>query len=572
MYTTPLLIRSWRAYLCAIPVLISLSLWGVGPDVLRAKSGIVTSRSMLASEVGVNIMKRGGNAIDAAVATAFAMAVTYPSAGNIGGGGFMVIRLADGTTAVNDHREMAPQKASRDMYLGLDGEPIRELSRSTHLAVGVPGSVAGLLDVLEKYGQLPRNIVIAPAIQLASKGFNLPRDIALQIENRLADLSRFPEGKKVFLKPDGSSYVAGERFTQPNLALTLERISDLGKAGFYEGRTAELMVAEMEQHGGLITHEDLKNYRSIWRDPIRGTYRGYDIVSMPPPSSGGILLVMMLNMLEAFDLNEMGFGSVELIHHVVEAERRAYADRAQHIGDSDFYPVPIGTLTSKTYANDRFRNFQPDTASRSENIEAGLIPRESPQTTHLSTMDTKGNAVALTTTLNGGYGARIVVGGAGFLLNNEMDDFSAKPNTMNMYQLIGREANAIAPRKRMLSSMTPTIVSKNGELVLVTGSPGGSTIITTVLQVISNVIDHGMDLSEAVARPRFHHQWLPDSILVERNGFSSDTVRLLETMGHRKPRIVRYGGGIGDANSIMRVDTELHGVSDPRNAGGAAGY
>ena len=572
MYTTGFFIKRRQVSHCLITFLLALPLWGVDPDVLRAKSGIVTSRSMIASEVGINIMKRGGNAVDAAVATAFALAVTYPSAGNIGGGGFMLIRLADGTIAVNDHREVAPQKATRDMYLGADGEPVRELSRSTHLAVGVPGSVAGLLDALEKYGNLPREAVLEPAIRLAREGFRLPDDIALQIKGRLADLSRFPAGRDLFQKSDGNAYVASDVFIQANLARTLKRISELGTAGFYKGVTAELLVAEMERHGGLITLEDLKNYRSIWREPIRGTYRGYEIASMPPPSSGGILLVMMLNMLEQFDLRAMGSGSPALIHHVVEAERRAYADRAQHLGDSDFYPVPIATLVSKEYARFRFQDFQPSKASPSESIEAGQIPFESLETTHLSTMDAQGNAVALTTTLNGGYGARIVVEGAGFLLNNEMDDFSAKPNTMNMYQLLGREANSIAPGKRMLSSMTPTIVSKEGEVVLVTGSPGGSTIITTVLQVVSNVIDHGMGLSDAVAHPRFHHQWLPDSILVEKKGFSSDVIRVLQEMGHRKPRVMTYGRGIGDANSIMRVDDELRGVSDPRNIGGAAGY
>ena len=545
--------------------------WGASPDVVRGQSGMVVSRSMVASHVGLEILEQGGNAIDASVATAFALAVTYPSAGNIGGGGFMVIRLADGSVAVNDHREVAPAAAHRDMYLDEDGNVVRQLSRSTHLAVGVPGSVAGLLDAQQRYGKLSRQVVIAPAIALARDGFAMPHDIADQLQRLSTSLTRFDAGKRAFYKPDGSGYGAGERFKQPDLAATLERIAAKGKAGFYEGATADMIVAEMASHDGLITHEDLAQYTSVWREPTRGTYRGYEIASMPPPSSGGILLVQMLNMLEPFDIKGMGYGSAAAIHHMVEAERRAYADRAEHLGDPDFYPVPGDALIAKTYARERFADFDPAKASVSSAIESGLGP-ESLETTHLSTMDALGNAVALTTTLNGGYGARIVVEGAGFLLNNEMDDFSAKPDTPNMYQLIGREANAIAPRKRMLSSMTPTIVSKDGEVVLVTGSPGGSTIITTVLQVIVNVVDHEMALSDAVAAPRFHHQWSPDVVTFEQHGFSPDTLALLGQRGHKELRIARFGRGIGDANSIMRVGTQLQGMADPRTVGGAAGY
>ncbi|MEM7017850.1 MAG: gamma-glutamyltransferase [Pseudomonadota bacterium] len=536
----------------------------------HGKNGMVASRSPIASQVGVDIMQQGGNAIDAAVAVGFAMAVTYPSAGNIGGGGFMVIRLESGEIHALDSRETAPAGASRDMYLDEDGNPVKELSRASHLAVGVPGSVDGLLVALERYGQLSREQVIAPAIKLAREGFPLPYDIVKQFERRIPSMQKYPASLNVFLN-DGKPYQPGDIWKQPDLADTIERISKEGRDGFYKGKTADLLVEEMKRGGGLITYKDLADYRSKWRKPVKGSYRGYEIWSMPPPSSGGVLIVQMLNMMEPFSLGEMGWGSSSTMHLMVEAERRAYADRAQHLGDPDFYKVPMAELTNKAYAKERFADFDPDKASDSADIGAGSWPEGGYETTHVSTADSKGNAVAFTTTLNLGYGVKIVVPGAGFLLNNEMDDFSAKADTPNAYGLLGRVANEIQPGKRMLSSMSPTIVTKDGKLAIVTGSPGGSTIITTVLQVIMNVVDHGMSINDAVGLPRFHHQWQPNRVMYEGPGFSADTLKALESKGHKD--VIKIGRfTLGDANSIMVKDGELQGMSDPRNAGGAAGY
>ena len=544
----------------------------VAPKAVMDAGGMVASRSALASEVGAQILADGGNAVDAAVGVGFALAVTYPSAGNIGGGGFMVIHLADGTVVANDHRERAPAAASRDMFLDEDGQIIKGLSTASHLAVGVPGSVAGLLDVLERYGRLDRKRVMQPAIDLASKGFVLDRDMAGQFARRQEVFAQYPASAAVFSNA-GKPYAMGDLFVQTDLANTLRRIQKNGKAGFYQGATADLLVAEMQRGGGLISHDDLLNYRSSWREPIRGTYRGHEIVSMPPPSSGGILLVQMLNMLEPHEIGAMGYGSADSIHLMIEAERRAYADRAQHLGDADFYPVPVAELISKEYARKRFADFDPAQASISAKVGAGNIPYESPETTHASVMDADGNAVAYTTTLNLSYGAKMVVTGAGFLLNNEMDDFSAKEDSPNAFGLIGRKANAIEPGKRMLSSMTPTIVLKDDKPLLVTGSPGGSTIITTTLQVIMNVIDHGMSLSDAVSSPRFHHQWLPDRVMHEGFAFSPDTKALLVAKGHKQLIAIPafYGSGIGDANSVMKNEQGIYGMADPRNAGKAVG-
>lgn len=539
-------------------------------EAVYADAGMVASRSQLASEVGAQILRRGGNAIDAAVATGFALAVTHPSAGNLGGGGFMVIRLADGTLITNDHRERAPAGATRDMFLDAQGEFIPDLSTKSHLASGVPGTVAGLLDVLERYGTMPLKEVIEPAIQLAQRGFELSYDLSRELERRLPQFAAHPASLAIFAR-GGEPYRQGERFRQKDLAATLKRIRRSGRAGFYEGRTADLIVAEMQRGGGLITHQDLKDYISVWREPVRSTYRGYEIVGMPPPSSGGALVAQMLNMLEPYDIAALGYGSAAAMHLMIEAERRAFADRAEYLGDPDFYDVPLGKLTSKAYARSRFADVDLQQATPSETVGAGSWPQESPDTTHASFLDAAGNAVAYTTTLNLSYGSKIVVAGAGFLLNNEMDDFSAKPDTPNAYGLLGRDANAIEPGKRMLSSMTPTVVLKDGEPLLVTGSPGGSTIITTTLQIILNVLDHGMDLSDAVGKPRFHHQWQPDRIIYERFGVSPDTLAALEAMGHKDLIVLPWGRGLGDANSVLRKDGVLHGVSDPRNDGGAVG-
>lgn len=541
------------------------------PTVVHGKQAVVATRSPYASAVGVEVLEQGGNAVDAAVAMGFALAVAYPSAGNLGGGGFMVLRLANGEVAVNDHRETAPAKASRTMYQDEDGNVVPGLSTASHLAVGVPGTVAGLLDVLARYGTLSRQAAIAPALRLAREGFVLPADLAGQFERQRENFAPYPASLAAFAKPDGSAYAAGEVFRQPDLAATLERISAKGRDGFYQGETADLIVSEMMRGGGLISHEDLAGYRAKWREPIRGSYRGYEVLSMPPPSSGGVLLVQLLNMLEGYDVGEMGFGSAEKAHLYIEAARRAYADRAEHLGDPDYYDVPIAMLTDKAYAARRLEDFDPLRASDSADVGAGQpLPAESPETTHVSVLDAAGNAVAYTTTLNLGYGAKIVVPGGGFLLNNEMDDFSSKPNTPNAFGLVGGVANAIEPGKRMLSSMTPTILTRDGEPVLVTGSPGGSTIITTVLQVVLNVVDHGMALDEAVAAPRMHHQWLPNRVVYEPDALTPAALAMLQERGHVNLR--QIGFGIGDANSAMRVGDALVGASDRRNKGAAAGF
>ncbi|MDE0658640.1 MAG: gamma-glutamyltransferase [Gammaproteobacteria bacterium] len=557
------------AALALFAVVVCTALPSYGSQEASGREGAVASRSPLATQVGIGVLRQGGNAIDAAVAMGFALAVTHPSAGNIGGGGFMVIRLADGELVANDHREKAPLEARRDMFQDDNGAIVEGLSTASHLAVGVPGTVDGLLDVLRRHGTLTRQQIIAPALALARDGFSLPTDLAAQFERLGGRFEPYPASLAKFTRDDGSPLAAGDVFRQPDLAATLARIAEHGRAGFYEGATADLIVTEMARGGGLISHRDLAEYRSVWREPVRGTYRGHEIVSMPPPSSGGALLIQMLNMLEPYDLASLGRGSPPTVHLMVEAERRAYADRAEYLGDADFYDVPLARLMDKDYARSRFADFDPDAASRSADIGAGTWPTESPETTHVSVMDAHGNAVAYTTTLNLGYGSKIVVTGAGFLLNNEMDDFSSKPGVPNSFGLVGGEANAIEPGKRMLSSMTPTLVLKGGEPVLVTGSPGGSTIITTVLQVVTNVIDHGMDVGTAVATPRFHHQWLPNQVRYEPGAVAADTRTSLEKIGHVG---FRETPGIGDANSVMRVGDEITARSDPRNAGAAAAY
>ena len=530
---------------------------------------MVTSRSALASEVGVEIMRGGGNAVDAAVATAFALAVTYPSAGNIGGGGFVVVRLVTGEVVTLDHRERAPMSASRDMYLDDEGNVVQGLSTRSHKAVGVPGSVDGLLTLLETHGTLNRRKVIQPAINLARRGFPLTYDLARQFASVLTRMNSYPASLDKFSNR-GKPYSPGDIWKQPDLAKTLQRIMSRGSSGFYDGPVGALIVEEMQRNNGNIAAADLANYRSVWRDPVQGTYRGYEVWGMGPPSSGGVLVIQILNMLESYDLGAMGYGSGAVIHHMVEAERRAYADRAEHLGDPDHYEVPIAMLIDKQYARARFADFDPDLASESSDIDAGQWVKESPETTHFSVMDRDGMMVSFTTTLNSAYGSKIVVPGTGILLNNEMNDFSIKQNTPNQFQLIGRVANAIEPGKRMLSSMSPTIVTKDGEPFMITGSPGGSTIITTALQVIVNVIDHGMGIGDAVSLPRFHHQWLPDRILHDAFAISPDTRVKLNEMGHRN--IVQSSRGIGDANSILYRDGTMRGIKDPRGDGAAIGF
>ena len=559
-----------RCLTVTILVLGVLATTSVKSNTVVVENAAVSSRSMLASEAGVEAMRNGGNAVDAAVSTAFTLAVTYPSAGNLGGGGFAVIRMPDGKVFTNDHRERAPKNATRDMFLDEAGEYVAERALRSHLASGVPGSVAGLLAIHERFGVLSRESVVAPAIELAREGFELPADIARQFSSRHEWFQHIDSTRKVFYKEDGSFYQAGELFKQPDLAATLSRVSEQGRDGFYKGETADLIEAEMSRGGGLVSKSDLEVYESVWREPIHGRYRGYDIHSMPPPSSGGVLVVQLLNMLEPFELSELGFHTAPSMHLMIEAERRAYADRALHLGDPDFYPVPLDTLLSKRYAKSRIEDIGA-TATTSDDVDAGSIPKEPFETTHFSVIDADGMAVAFTTTINGGYGSGIIVEGAGFLLNNEMDDFSAKPGTPNMFGLIGGEANAIEPGKRMLSSMTPTIVSKGNRFILITGSPGGSTIITTTLQVILNVIDHGFELEEAVNAPRFHHQWRPNSVRFEA-GIKQDVIDELSAMGHTELNRLPERFAIGDANSILKYRGSITATSDGRNEGGAVGF
>lgn len=531
-------------------------------ETLVAREAMVASRSDIASQVGSDMLAAGGNAVDAAVATAFALAVTYPSAGNLGGGGFMVLALADGTVLTQDHRERAPAAASFDMFLNADGRLDRNLAVNSLLSAGVPGSVAGLLDALERYGTMSREQVLAPAITLAEEGFLLNEDIAGQFAENLDSFRPYPASMAVFTK-DGEPYVAGDRWIQQDLANALKRIARDGRDGFYRGETADLLVAEMERNGGMITHQDLLDYEPVWREPIHGQYRGHDIWSMPPPSGGGILIVQMLNMLAGHDLADAGWGSARAVHLLVEAQRRAYADRSVHLGDPDYNALPVAMLTSPDYALQRFADYDPEQATPSSSVAPGTwVGEESPETTHLSVIDKDGNAVALTTTLNRSYGNKIVVPGLGFLLNNEMDDFATTGPADHL--------NAIAPGKRMLSSMSPTIVTRDGEVVLVTGSPGGVTIINTVLQVLINVLDHGMSAEAAVSSPRIHHQWQPDIIRYEDGAIGEDALEQLRSWGHRG--LTGSSFGIGDANTILVRDGRIEGVSDPRNVGGVAGF
>ena len=531
-------------------------------ETLVAREAMVASRSDIASQVGSDILEAGGNAVDAAVATAFALAVTYPSAGNLGGGGFMVIALADSQVLTQDHRERAPAAATHDMFLDDSGRLDRNLAVNSLMSAGVPGSVAGLLDALERYGTMQREQVLAPAITLAEEGFILNEDIAGQFADNLASFRPYPASMDIFTR-EGEAYRAGDRWVQPDLAAALKRIADEGRDGFYKGETADLLVAEMERNGGLITHQDLLDYEPVWREPIHGRYRGHDIWSMPPPSGGGILIVQMLNMLEAHDLAGAGWGSARAVHLLVEAQRRAYADRSVHLGDPDYNALPVAMLTSPDYARRRFADVDPTQATPSSSVAPGTwVGEESPETTHLSVIDKDGNAVSLTTTLNRSYGNKIVVPGLGFLLNNEMDDFATTGPSDHI--------NAIEPGKRMLSSMSPTIVTRDGDVVLVTGSPGGVTIINTVLQVLLNVLDHGMSAEEAVSSPRIHHQWQPDIIRYEDGAIGADALEQLQAWGHRG--LTGSSFGIGDANTILVRDGMIEGVSDPRNVGGVAGF
>jgi gamma-glutamyltranspeptidase/glutathione hydrolase len=541
----------------------------------RGRHGMVASTEGVASEIGVQVLKRGGNAIDAAVAVAFALAVVYPSAGNMGGGGFMMIRRSDGTTTAIDYRETAPASATRDMFVGPDGQLIKgdQSSLRGYRAAGVPGTVAGMALALQKYGsgKLTWTQLIEPARKLATDGFIVTRRTEkLLEENR--DLLSFPDSRRIFLN-DGKLFREGEPLRQPDLAATLARLQKKGPREFYEGETARLIAEDMRLHGGLITADDLKEYTAKERVPLRGSYRGHGIVSMPPPSAGGAVLLEMLNILEGFDLKRLHPFSADRLHFLVETMRRAYADRAEYMGDADFGPVPAAGMIDKGYAERQRATIKPDRATASSEIGGGKpAGHESPQTTHFTVIDSGGNAVANTYTLNGWFGSGVVAKGTGVLLNNEMDDFTSKPGTPNLYGAIQSERNAIAPRKRPLSSMTPTFVLRpDGSLYFTIGSPGGTTITNTVMQVITNVIDHGMNIQEAIDAPHIHHQWQPDEIIEEPMGLSTETRQALEARGHRFAPEQR---NMSDLQGIM-IDPETKmrlGGSDSRQNGVAIGY
>ena len=532
---------------------------------VQATHGMVATEERLATAVGRDILARGGNAVDAAVAVGFALAVTLPNAGNIGGGGFMLVHEArSGKTVAIDFREVAPGRATRDMYLDESGKVVEGRSLTTHLAVGVPGTVAGLEHALRRYGTMTLADVMAPAIRLAERGYRVSPSLAklLRVEQKL--LARHPATKAIFL-PKGRPPAAGEWLVQKDLAASLKRIARDGGRAFYDGPVGAALVAEMDRHGGLISRDDLRNYRVAEHAPVRGTYRGYEVLSMPPPSSGGIHIVQMLNVLEHFPLADYGAGSALSLRTMAETMKYAYADRAEFLGDPAFVTVPLRGLTSKPYAAAIAKRVEAGTVTPASQIRPGKpADYESDQTTHYSIVDRHGNAVATTYTLNLNFGSGIVAAGTGILLNNEMDDFSVKPGVPNAFGLVGGEANAVAPGKRPLSSMSPTIVLRDGKPWLVTGSPGGSRIITTTLQTLVNTIDYGMNPAAAAALPRIHHQWLPDQLRVE-TGFSPDTLKLLRDQGYQ----VTVGATMGRTQTIQVREGRLYGYSDPRNPDGA---
>jgi gamma-glutamyltranspeptidase/glutathione hydrolase len=553
-------------------ILLALSLASLtlqaGSAPIRAKRGLVVTQSDIASQIGFQVIRDGGNAVDAAVATALAMAVTHPTAGNIGGGGFMVFRSAAGEATTFDFREAAPAGSNPEMWL-VNGKYDSQLHHNSHRAVGVPGTVAGLHLAWKTFGSKPWKDLVTPAVKLARDGFELSDALARSLERTLPQFKKYPASLAQFSK-NGTPYTAGEIFKQADLARTLQRVADEGPAGFYEGETAALLEKEMKANNGLITRDDLKNYKAKQRAPIKGTYRGYEVIGMAPPSSGGIAMQMMLNILEGYDLKAAGAASAQNIHLMAESMRRAFADRAQFLGDPDFVAnMPVDRLISKDYAAELRKTINPSHASKSS-PSSFTWTAESAETTHISIVDAQRNAVAMTYTLEAGYGSKIVVPGGGFLLNNEMGDFNAGPGLTNETGLIGTEPNLARPGKRMLSSMSPTIVAKDGKLFMVTGTPGGRTIINTVLGTILNVIDFGMNAQEAVDAGRIHHQWLPDRLSYEDSGFSPDTIALLKKMGHN----VQQGGNQGAAQVIVLnpQDGWLEGGVDRRVAdGGAAG-
>tara|TARA_Y100000739_G_scaffold211418_1_gene202718 strand:- start:242 stop:1975 length:1734 start_codon:yes stop_codon:yes gene_type:complete len=542
-----------------------------GRTPVRAKNGIVSSASRLASEAGLEALKQGGNAVDAAVATAFALAVTWPSAGNIGGGGFLVYHGANGHATTFDFREKAAIAATESMYLGADGRVVNNSNHIGMLAVGVPGTVAGLYKAHQELGSLPWEDLVGPALEMAREGIPLTYSLQTGFVRSASRFRQYPSSAKKFFKSDGSFYELGENWKQPDLAHTLELIQKNGKDGFYRGENAKRLADFMAANGGLITEEDLEQYEAIEREPIRGSYRGFDIISMPPPSSGGVALVEMLNILEDYDLSRMGHNSADYLHVLTETMRRAYADRAEHLGDPDFNDdMPLSRLLDKEYAAELRSSIDMERKSESQPSQFAQA-YESEETTHFSVVDKDGNMVSLTYTLEFGYGSAIVVEGGGYLLNNELGDFNAIPGLTDERGNIGTTPNLVAPQKRPLSSMTPTIVAQNGEPVFATGSPGGKTIINTTMQTILNIIDHGFNIAEAIEAGRIHHQWLPDVTRVESDSISTDTIRLYEAKGHRVQERSSQGAAMGVYHN--RDEGLFEGASDSRRGDGAAvGY
>ena len=540
-------------------------------DPIFAENGMVVSTSKQASEIGIRILKQGGNAIDAACAVGFALAVTSSSNGNIGGGGFMVTYLADGTVFTLDYREKAPAAAYRDMFLDDNGNVIKDMSLKTRASSGVPGSVDGLLKAWSKYGSgnISLRELLYPSISLAERGFKLSVYEAQTLNTFKELFSNNEAAAKIFIRSDNRDWKSGDRLVQKDLGKTLKRIARYGRNGFYSGITADLIISEMDKGAGYITYEDLRQYESKFREPVAGTFNQYEIISMGPPSSGGTILIEMINMLELFPLNDFIWNSSNYIHLLTEVQRRAYADRAEHLGDADFWNSPTNMLLKKSYAKNRIKDFSPKKASPSKQILPGdPYAFESSETTHYSIIDKYGNAVSVTTTINLAYGSGIVVDGAGFFLNNEMDDFSSKPGVPNSFGLVGNEANSIEPGKRPLSSMTPTIVLKNKKPFLILGSPGGSRIITSVLQALLNITIHNMSLKEAVSLPRVHSQWLPDAVYFEENSLNDDVKELLIDNGHT---ILPFSY-IGNVNAILINENGYTGYGDPRGENTAKGY